>query len=67
MGFWTRVVRDGVEGAEKINSPDTSVVVCVLKAASSGEMTTEETELMEKTRSNPGIRDRLFYVFNRID
>ncbi|TAE94744.1 MAG: dynamin family protein [Oscillatoriales cyanobacterium] len=26
-----------------------------------------ETELMEKTRSNPGIRDRLFYIFNRID
>lgn len=28
MGFWTGVVTDGVEGAEKINSPDTSVVVC---------------------------------------
>ncbi|MEG5100149.1 MULTISPECIES: hypothetical protein [unclassified Microcoleus] len=27
----------------------------------------EETELMEKTRGNPGIRDRLFYIFNRID
>jgi hypothetical protein len=30
-------------------------------------MTTEETELLEKMRSNLGIRDRVFYVFNRID
>ncbi|MBV8884320.1 MAG: dynamin-like GTPase family protein [Chroococcidiopsidaceae cyanobacterium CP_BM_RX_35] len=30
-------------------------------------MTKEETELLEKIRSNPGIRDRVFYVFNRID
>ena len=30
-------------------------------------MTSEETELMEKMKSNLGIRDRVFYVFNRID
>jgi hypothetical protein len=30
-------------------------------------MTKEETELLEKMRSNVGIRDRVFYVFNRID
>ncbi|HEY9664909.1 MAG TPA: dynamin family protein [Allocoleopsis sp.] len=51
----------------KIENPDTSAVVCVLKPASAGDMTTEETELLEKTRSNPGIRDRVFYVFNRVD
>ncbi|MBE9095626.1 dynamin-like GTPase family protein [Tychonema sp. LEGE 07203] len=61
------VQRDAELTYNKIESPDTSAVVCVLKAASSGEMTTEETELMEKTRGNPGIRDRLFYIFNRID
>jgi len=51
----------------KIENPDTSAVVCVLKPASVGEMTKEETELLEKMRNNPGIRDRVFYVFNRID
>ena len=30
-------------------------------------MTSEETELSEKMQSNAGIRDRVFYVFNRID
>lgn len=51
----------------KIESPDTSAVVCVLKSASAGDMTKEETELLEKMRSNPDIRNRVFYVFNRID
>jgi replication fork clamp-binding protein CrfC len=51
----------------KIENPDTSAVVCILKPASEGEMTLEETELLEKIRSNSGIRDRVFYVFNRID
>ena len=51
----------------KIEHPDTSAVICVLKPASAGEMTSEETELMEKMKSNLGIRDRVFYVFNRID
>jgi replication fork clamp-binding protein CrfC len=52
---------------KKIKHPDTSAVICVLKAASAGEMTSEETKLMEEMRSNSGIRDRVFYVFNRID
>jgi replication fork clamp-binding protein CrfC len=51
----------------KIQDPDTSAVVCVLKAASAGDMTTEETELLEMMRRNVGIRDRVFYAFNRID
>jgi replication fork clamp-binding protein CrfC len=66
-GIDAPVKQDAALTYDKIESPDTSAVVCVLKAASSGEMTMEETELMEKTRSNPGIRDRLFYIFNRID
>jgi ElaB/YqjD/DUF883 family membrane-anchored ribosome-binding protein len=32
-----------------------------------GDMTKAETELLEVMRNNPGIRDRVFYVFNRID
>lgn len=51
----------------KIQDPDTSAVVCVLKTAETGELTAEETELLEKIRRNPGIRDRVFYVFNRVD
>ncbi len=51
----------------KIQHSDTSAVVCVLKPASAGEMTKEETELLEMMRANPGIRDRVFYTFNRID
>ncbi|MEG5138086.1 MULTISPECIES: dynamin family protein [unclassified Microcoleus] len=66
-GIDAPVKQDAELTYDRIESPDTSAVVCVLKAASSGEMTTEETELMEKTRGNPGIRDRLFYIFNRID
>src|ERR687886_548135 len=66
-GIDAPVQRDAELTYDKIESPDTSAVVCVFKTASSGEKTTEETELMEKTRGNPGIRDRLFYIFNRID
>ena len=51
----------------KIEHPDTSAVICVLKPAATGEMTSEETQLLEKMKSNLGIRDRVFYVFNRID
>jgi replication fork clamp-binding protein CrfC len=51
----------------KIQDDETSAVVCVLKAASIGDMTTEETELLERIRHNPGIRDRVFYAFNRVD
>jgi hypothetical protein len=51
----------------KIKNPDISAVVCILKAAETGELTTEETELLETIRANAGIRDRMFYVFNRVD
>jgi replication fork clamp-binding protein CrfC len=51
----------------KIQDDETSAVVCVLKAAAIGDMTTEETELLETIRCNPSIRDRVFYAFNRVD
>jgi len=51
----------------KIQDPQTSAIVCVLKAAATGELGMEETLLLEKIGQNPGIRDRVFYVFNRID
>jgi replication fork clamp-binding protein CrfC len=38
-----------------------------LKPAAAGDMTQEETDLIEKMRGNLGIRDRVFYAFNRID
>ncbi|HEY9642932.1 MAG TPA: dynamin family protein [Coleofasciculaceae cyanobacterium] len=66
-GIDAPVKKDAELTYTKIEHPDTSAVVCVLKPASAGDMTTEETELLEKTRSNPGIRDRVFYVFNRVD
>ncbi|WP_416673429.1 dynamin family protein [Egbenema bharatensis] len=66
-GIDAPVKKDAELTYHKIEDPDTSAVVCVLKPASAGDMTTEETELLEKTRSNPGIRDRVFYVFNRVD
>ncbi len=66
-GIDAPVEKDAQLTYEKIEHPDTSAVVCVLKAAAAGEMTTEETELLEKMRTNPGIRDRVFYVFNRVD
>ena len=30
-------------------------------------MTKAETQLLQEIRDNPGIRDRVFYVFNRVD
>jgi replication fork clamp-binding protein CrfC len=66
-GIDAPVKKDADLTYRKIEDPDTSAVVCVLKPASAGDMSTEETELLEKTRSNPGIRDRVFYVFNRVD
>ncbi|MBW4657166.1 MAG: dynamin family protein [Drouetiella hepatica Uher 2000/2452] len=66
-GIDAPVKKDAELTYAKIENPDTSAVVCVLKPAAAGDMTTEETELLEKTKSNPGIRDRVFYVFNRID
>lgn len=66
-GIDAPVKRDAALTYEKIENPDTSAVICVFKVASSGEMSLEEIELVERIRRNPGIRDRVFYVFNRID
>ncbi|MEJ1933991.1 dynamin-like GTPase family protein, partial [Nostoc sp. NIES-2111] len=66
-GIDAPVEKDAQLTYAKIQHPDTSAVVCVLKPASAGDMTKEETELLEKMRQNSGIRDRVFYVFNRID
>jgi replication fork clamp-binding protein CrfC len=66
-GIDAPVEKDAQLTYTKIQHPDTSAVVCVLKPASAGDMTKEETELLEKMRQNAGIRDRVFYVFNRID
>jgi replication fork clamp-binding protein CrfC len=66
-GIDAPVAKDAQLTYEKIQDSDTSAVVCVLKPASAGEMTKEETELLERMRENAGIRDRVFYIFNRID
>ncbi|MCC5656927.1 dynamin-like GTPase family protein [Nostoc sp. XA010] len=66
-GIDAPVEKDAQLTYAKIQHPDTSAVVCVLKPASAGEMTKEETELLELMRENGGIRDRVFYIFNRID
>lgn len=66
-GIDAPVKEDAERTYRKISDPDTSAVICVLKAAETGELTTEETELLETIRANPGIRDRVFYVFNRVD
>jgi replication fork clamp-binding protein CrfC len=66
-GIDAPVKRDAELTYRKIEHPDTSAVVCVLKSASAGDLTTEETELIEKTSLNSGVRDRVFYVFNRVD
>ncbi|MDJ0735242.1 MAG: dynamin-like GTPase family protein [Nostocaceae cyanobacterium] len=66
-GIDAPVEKDAQLTYAKIQDADTSAVVCVLKPAAAGEMTKEETELLETMRGNGGIRDRVFYVFNRID
>jgi replication fork clamp-binding protein CrfC len=66
-GIDAPVKKDAELTYRKIEDAETSAVVCVLKPASAGDMTTEETQLLEKMRANLGIRDRVFYVFNRID
>jgi replication fork clamp-binding protein CrfC len=66
-GIDAPVRKDAELTYSKIQSPDTAAVVCVLKTAETGELTAEETELLETIRQNPSIRDRVFYVFNRID
>ncbi|MCC5628075.1 dynamin-like GTPase family protein [Nostoc sphaeroides CHAB 2801] len=66
-GIDAPVEKDAQLTYAKIQHPDTSAVVCVLKPAAAGEMTKEETELLELMRENGGVRDRVFYIFNRID
>jgi replication fork clamp-binding protein CrfC len=66
-GIDAPVKKDAALTFDKIQNTDTSAVVFVLKTAATGEMTSEETELSEKMQANAGIRDRVFYVFNRID
>jgi replication fork clamp-binding protein CrfC len=66
-GIDAPVAKDAQLTYQKIQDSDTSAVVCVLKPASAGEMTKEETKLLEIMRENAGIRDRVFYIFNRID
>ncbi|MDZ8187239.1 MAG: dynamin-like GTPase family protein [Nostoc sp. ChiSLP02] len=66
-GIDAPVEKDAQLTYTKIQHPDTSAVVCVLKPASAGDMTKEETELLELMRQNGGVRDRVFYIFNRID
>lgn len=66
-GIDAPVKRDADLTYRKIEHPDTSAIVCVLKAAAAGDLSSEETELLERSRANLSIRDRVFYVFNRID
>ncbi|MEB3230434.1 MAG: dynamin-like GTPase family protein [Leptolyngbyaceae bacterium] len=66
-GIDAPVKQDAELTYRKVEHPDTSAVVCVLKPASVGDMTMEETQLLELIQGNPGIRDRVFYVFNRVD
>lgn len=66
-GIDAPVEKDAQLTYAKIQDSNTSAVVCVLKPASAGDMTKEETELLETMRNNPGIRNRVFYVFNRVD
>jgi replication fork clamp-binding protein CrfC len=66
-GIDAPVRKDAELTYDKIQDDETSAVVCVLKAAAIGDMTTEETELLEMIRRNASIRDRVFYAFNRVD
>lgn len=66
-GIDAPVKKDAQIAYDKIANPDTSAVVFVLRTASTGELATEETELLEKIQGSSAIRDRVFYVFNYID
>ncbi len=66
-GIDAPVQKDAKIAYDKIENPDTSAVVFVLRTASTGELAVEETELLDKMQSSSGIRDRVFYVFNHID
>jgi predicted RNA-binding protein with RPS1 domain len=66
-GIDAPVLRDAKLTYRKVEDPNTSAVICVMKADQEGEIETSEKELIRVIRENPGIGDRVFYVFNRID
>nr|OEJ79028.1 hypothetical protein A5482_11675 [Cyanobacterium sp. IPPAS B-1200] len=66
-GIDAPIKKDAELAYRKIEDANTSAVVCVLKPASAGDLTQAETDLLERLKTNPAIRDRVFYVFNRID
>lgn len=66
-GIDAPVQRDAQLTYRKVEDANTSAVICVMKADQEGETETAEKKLIKAMRENPGIRDRVFYVFNRID
>ena len=66
-GIDAPVLRDAKLTVHKVKDPNTSAVICVMKADQEGEIETSEKELIRAIRENSGIGDRVFYVFNRID
>lgn len=66
-GIDAPIKKDADLAYRKIEDPNTSAVICVLKPASAGDLTQAETDLLDKLKNNSAIRDRVFYVFNRID
>lgn len=66
-GIDAPVLRDAELTYRKVEDINTSAVICVMKADQEGEIETAEKELIRVIRENPGIGDRVFYVFNRID
>ncbi|TAF09293.1 MAG: hypothetical protein EAZ77_05435 [Nostocales cyanobacterium] len=59
--------RDAELTFKKVSDPETAAVICVFQTAKVGEITTEETRLIEATKANRSIRDRVFWIFNLID
>ncbi|MEG5040150.1 MULTISPECIES: dynamin family protein [unclassified Microcoleus] len=66
-GIDAPVLRDAKLTYRKVEDPNTSAVICVMKADQEGEIEPAEKKLTEAIRENSGIGDRVFYVFNRID
>jgi len=66
-GIDAPVQRDAKLTYRKVEDTKTSAVIYVMKADQEGETETAEKELTRVIRENPGIGDRVFYVFNRID
>lgn len=66
-GIDAPVLRDAKLTYRKVEDTNTSAVICVMKADQEGEIETAEKKLIQAIRENSGIRDRVFYVFNRID